>query len=395
MVKCRPGILLSNLETNIKPKFEILQSIRCSGSLVGSDDEVGNLVRISGWFLSTNLVKTMVPNVEFLVGCGIPLEQIVRFMYTYPRFILKDPEMIRRSVEKADKMGVRRGLKIFFHAVRVVSSMNNKTWEKKLQAFRDLGFSEEDILRVFRQAPPVFSISPMKMKRIEKVVLATGKYTLSTGRDDCWKWKYSTNGIYVVKKAYDLRMERRGDAREVEQETSLFKKLWKSWAVRKAVVTSWKLLKGKMATTDNLGRRGITLNNEEKKCQFCLEEEESIRHLFFECKVSSSIWESILRWLGVSMVLHIDPKIHFLHFGECLGSGTKATVARTIWIGTVWSLWNTRNDIVFNKATFNADRESSKIKISVWNWISALDQRLLDLNLRNWLGDPTKCLEIM
>ncbi|KAL8514316.1 hypothetical protein ACS0TY_013433 [Phlomoides rotata] len=211
MVKCRPGILLSNLETNIKPKFEILQSIRCSESelseliannptiltrgkssivhslsvlkgLVGSDDEVGNLVRISGWFLSTNLVKTMVPNVEFLVGCGIPLEQIIRFMYTYPRFILKDPEMIRRSVEKADKMGVRRGLKIFFHAVRVVSSMSNKTWEKKLQAFRDLGFSEEDILRVFRafrQAPPVFSISPMKMKRIEKVVLATGKYDIS------------------------------------------------------------------------------------------------------------------------------------------------------------------------------------------------------------------------
>ncbi|KAL8478158.1 hypothetical protein ACS0TY_030156 [Phlomoides rotata] len=112
-------------------------------------------------------------------------------------------------------------------------------------------------------------------------------------------------------------------------------------------------------------------------------------------EVSSLIWESILRWLGVSMVLHIDPKIHFLHFGECLGSGTKATVARTIWIGTVWSLWNTRNDIVFNKATFNADREYSKIKISVWNWISTLDQRLLDLNLRNWLGDPTKCLEIM
>ncbi|KAL8472629.1 hypothetical protein ACS0TY_029726 [Phlomoides rotata] len=238
-------------------------------------------------------------------------------------------------------------------------------------------------------------LSARNLGAFNELLNILGRYTLSTGRDDCWKWKYSSNGIYVVKKAYDLRMERRGDAREVEQETSLFKKLWKSWAVRKAVVTSWKLLKGKMATTDNLGRRGITLNNEEKKCQFCLEEEESIRHIFFECKVSSSIWESILRWLGVSMVLHIDPKIHFLHFGECLGSGTKATVARTIWIGTVWSLWNTRNDIVFNKATFNADRESSKIKISVWNWISALDQRLLDLNLRNWLGDPTKCLEIM
>ncbi|KAL8523193.1 hypothetical protein ACS0TY_013242 [Phlomoides rotata] len=85
-----------------------------------------------------------------------------------------------------------------------------------------------------------------------------------------------------------------------------------------------------MATTDNLKRRGIILNDEEKTCHLCLEKEESIRHLFFECKVSSTIWGSILNWLGVSMTLYVNPMMHFRQFGECLGRGAKAIVAATI-----------------------------------------------------------------
>ncbi|KAL8487048.1 hypothetical protein ACS0TY_023191 [Phlomoides rotata] len=74
-----------------------------------------------------------------------------------------------------------------------------------------------------------------------------------------------------------------------------------------------------MVTTDNLEMRGIILNDEEKTCHLCMEKEENIRHLFFECKVSSIIWSSIINWLGVSMALHVNSTIHFLQFGECLG----------------------------------------------------------------------------
>ncbi|KAL3845811.1 hypothetical protein ACJIZ3_003214 [Penstemon smallii] len=68
---------------------------------------------------------------------------------------------------------------MFIHAVRVVSSMSNKTWEIKLKTLRNLGFSEDDILRVFRKVPLVLGVSEDKMKKVMEVVLSTRKYNMS------------------------------------------------------------------------------------------------------------------------------------------------------------------------------------------------------------------------
>ncbi|KAI3465118.1 hypothetical protein Pfo_021781 [Paulownia fortunei] len=208
IVKYRPQFLSAGLENNIKPKIKIFQDLGYSASelaelisndpwilrrstnkiipslsvlkgLVGSDAEVGKLLRISGWFLTKDLCKTLVPNVKFLESCGIPLEQIMRLIYHFPRYLLNEPEVMRKSVGKADEMGVNRSSKMYIHAVRVASSMTDLTWKMKLQAFRDMGFSEDDILKVFRQAPPVFTISAEKMMKVKEVVLATGKYNMS------------------------------------------------------------------------------------------------------------------------------------------------------------------------------------------------------------------------
>ncbi|KAL8541411.1 hypothetical protein ACS0TY_002612 [Phlomoides rotata] len=120
-----------------------------------------------------------------------------------------------------------------------------------------------------------------------------------------------------------------------------------------------------MATTDNLIRRGIKLDEEANTCQLCKDREENIRHLFFECKVSYTIWCDIIKWLGVSMVFHINPSSHFLLFENCLGRGEKAKVAASIWIGIEWSIWNLRNEVIFNKIAINVEREMNKIKINV------------------------------
>ncbi|KAL6578325.1 hypothetical protein OROMI_010653 [Orobanche minor] len=88
-------------------------------------------------------------------------------------------ENVRKFVEKADQMGAHGNSKMFIHAVRVVSSMSDESWELKLKAFRDVGFSEHDILRVFRTTPLVFAVSVEKMKKVKEIVLGTGKYDIS------------------------------------------------------------------------------------------------------------------------------------------------------------------------------------------------------------------------
>ncbi|KAL3640775.1 hypothetical protein CASFOL_015743 [Castilleja foliolosa] len=204
----RPRYLSSNLEKVIKPKLKVLRDfgfsanetadiiskspsiLYCSADnrlipslavlegLLGSKSEVARLLRVTGWFLVTDLRKTLVPNFEFLKSCGVNVDRMITFMRIFPRLLLQKPEILESFVEKVDSMGVKKGSGMFIYAVRVISSMNKEAWEIKLRTFRDLGFSENDITRVFRHAPMVFSVSAEKIMKITKVLVGTGKYDM-------------------------------------------------------------------------------------------------------------------------------------------------------------------------------------------------------------------------
>ncbi|KAL8465552.1 hypothetical protein ACS0TY_034878 [Phlomoides rotata] len=53
-------------------------------------------------------------------------------------------------------------------------------------------------------------------------------------------------------------------------------------------------MKERVATKDNLERRGTNFSTLEKVCPLCSKEEESTRHLFFKCEVTSLIWGKLI-----------------------------------------------------------------------------------------------------
>ncbi|KAL3845840.1 hypothetical protein ACJIZ3_003243 [Penstemon smallii] len=173
IISNNPGILQSSIKDRIIPSLSVLKG------LLGSNVELAKVLRISSWVLRVDLEKNLVPNIEILKSCGIPMKQIIRHIYFCPGFFLSKPETLRKCVEKADAMGVDRSSKMFVYAVRVVSSLSDEIWEVKLKTFRDLGFSEDDILRVFRCAPVVFDVSKEKINKVKEVLVGTGKYDVS------------------------------------------------------------------------------------------------------------------------------------------------------------------------------------------------------------------------
>ncbi|KAL2471606.1 Mitochondrial transcription termination factor family protein [Abeliophyllum distichum] len=209
VVKSRPGVLSASLDNTIKPKIKIFQdlgfpandiaeiisndpvvlyrsadnrvtpSLSVLKSLLGSSAEVAKVLKISGWFLKNDLEKTMVPNIKFMKSCGVGMEQIIKHIYNFPRFLLNSLDNMEKFVKTVDEMGASRNSKMFIYAVRVVSSMSDENWELKLKLFRDLGFSEDEILVMFRKAPQVFAVSARKLKKVMEVLLATGKYDIS------------------------------------------------------------------------------------------------------------------------------------------------------------------------------------------------------------------------
>ncbi|XP_041017088.1 uncharacterized protein LOC121259535 [Juglans microcarpa x Juglans regia] len=168
-----PWILTRSAGNQIGPSILVLKSI------LDSNEDIVRVLKSSGWFLNHDLNKTMMPNIEFLKRCEISSSQIVTYLFNFPRLFLLKPESIQAFVKKVDGMGFDRKSKMFLCAIRTVSSMSEENWELKLELFRSLGFSEKDILDVFRRKPQVFAISERKIKEVTGLLFSAPKVDIS------------------------------------------------------------------------------------------------------------------------------------------------------------------------------------------------------------------------
>lgn len=174
IVFSNPTILHSSMSNKIVPSLSILKG------LLGSNDDVARLLKKCSWFVTTDLEKTLMPNVEILKSCGVPMERVLHFLHTHPRGFLVKPDILRRSVDKAVKFGVPHTSLAFIRAAIVFNHTSEGMWEVKLQTLRRLGFGDHDILAIFRKQAQVFSASGKKMKEVIEFLLASGRYDTSS-----------------------------------------------------------------------------------------------------------------------------------------------------------------------------------------------------------------------
>lgn len=109
----------------------------------------------------------------------------------------------------------------------------------------------------------------------------------------------------------------------------------------KVKIFMWYLRRGVVLTKDNLARRNW---KESKKCSFYTHNE-TIKHLFFQCKFARSTW------LVIQIVSNLYPPTSVANvYGHWL-DGISNTFSTLIQVGAsalLWSLWLCRNDCIFN-----------------------------------------------
>ncbi|XP_051139413.1 uncharacterized protein LOC127257130 isoform X2 [Andrographis paniculata] len=193
MISANPSILKINLNSRIIPLLSLLK-----GSF-GNNEAVAKFMSRMGGCVSSDLKRTMLPNIELLKCYGVPMERIIKLMYTFPRCMMLNLKIFKKAVEKAEEMGADRKSQMFIYTVQSVSQMSGKTMELKLQAFRNFGFSESDILATVQKAPSLFSSSVDRLKRTIEFLLATGKYDMSC------IGKYPTALSYSLEQRYKPR----------------------------------------------------------------------------------------------------------------------------------------------------------------------------------------------
>jgi hypothetical protein len=112
--------------------------------------------------------------------------------------------------------------------------------------------------------------------------------------------------------------------------------------VLKFKIFLWYLRKGVILTKDNLAKRNWQGS---LSCASC-HKEETIQHLFFDCRLARSVWSVFLMATGINQPQNVD---HM--FGDWL-QGFNSVLKPLLLLGAAvlcWALWICRNDLVFEK----------------------------------------------
>jgi hypothetical protein len=146
---------------------------------------------------------------------------------------------------------------------------------------------------------------------------------------DALIWVYNSSGIYSSQSFYSI-INFRGV-------TPVYvRAVWKICVPPKIHLFLWVLSHNRLATVDNLNRKGMT---KPVQCVFC-EENESINHLFFECVVAREVWKYVSEYLGY--------KIGGDYLSTKWLSKKKFYCANIISTAVLRGLWLIRNNMVFN-----------------------------------------------
>ncbi|KAH7567776.1 hypothetical protein JRO89_XS07G0145300 [Xanthoceras sorbifolium] len=159
------AFLSCKLDNTIKPKIKIFQDLGFSSS------DIANLMSTNPWNFrrSADALEQSVLVLKSILGSNAGVSKllgIVQHMFTFPRLFLHKPETMKDFVRRVDELGVDRKSKRFLIAIRTISSMTKENWELKLKFLRNLGFSEDDTLSVFRTRPQALSITERKIKEV-------------------------------------------------------------------------------------------------------------------------------------------------------------------------------------------------------------------------------------
>ena len=136
------------------------------------------------------------------------------------------------------------------------------------------------------------------------------------------------------------------------------------------MILVWFILLERLNTKDRLCRFGC-IPASDLLCVFCSSNGESIKHFFFECPVAWMFWHSCLQWWGISWCYHNSPMLFFEAWQGAPFRGFEKKLWMSMMYAILWSIWRTRNRIIFEQFNPNWAFEIDQIKLRVGYWVRA------------------------
>ena len=166
-------------------------------------------------------------------------------------------------------------------------------------------------------------------------------------------WKYSNDGEYKVKSAYEILVKDCSTAqRQTQPQEGVWKLIWGVKVPLKVNTLVWKLMHDRLPTLLSLNNRGITTQS---LCPSSNAEDESTTHLFLLCPFTRACWH------GSALALHSSDFNNTTiqqWLASLLNRYKKKREANSMEylqaiFTTLWTIWNYRNRVVHEGINLN------------------------------------------
>ncbi|XP_020533965.1 uncharacterized protein LOC105631659 [Jatropha curcas] len=164
-----PAIAQRALNSHIKPSFDFLRSI------LNTNEKILAAIRRCPWLGTSELKGRMQSNIDLLVKEGVSAYSIEKIVTLKPRVIIQRNNRMVCAVNVVKSLGFQPTACLFVHAVAVKLSMSDFTRKKKIELWKSMGWSEEEILSAFRKEPLCMNCSEEKFKNAMDFYLNTMK----------------------------------------------------------------------------------------------------------------------------------------------------------------------------------------------------------------------------
>ncbi|XP_057790785.1 uncharacterized protein LOC131007890 [Salvia miltiorrhiza] len=97
-------------------------------------------------------------------------------------------------------------------------------------------------------------------------------------------------------------------------------------------------------------------------CPLCRAAGEDIDHLSWDCQFARQVWSYIFAWFHVDVTSNLDVGSFIIWAMQIQASRQVTNLWRVGVMTTIWSIWNLRNRVVFDDASFSAVNLTVQIK---------------------------------
>jgi hypothetical protein len=213
------------------------------------------------------------------------------------------------------------------------------------------------------------------------------------GDDDRRRWLPHEAGFFTVKSAYVARLDSLVMPAIDPGTVQALKHLWLNNVPSKVSIFGWRLLLERLPTRDALFNKGVITNNIEKSCAFCSNMDETLHHCFLGCHFIATVWRDVYYWMGISHLSASNVQQHFIVFGDIIKGKKCKKVKQLIWLATMWSIWRSRNNILFRGDVVNIITLVDQIKYISWFWLIGRVTHNANFSYAAWCINPLHCLQ--